>query len=420
MQRRARVTGRLVPLPVGTGAGPVADAMAALSAALDGSGAAVVPVPDGPAAAAVLAMARPDIDLEHGANGERVALVVPTSGSTGEVKGAMLTATALRESAAAGLDRLGGPGQWLLALPLTHVAGLQVLVRSLLAGVEPVTFERSRRFDPAAFAEGSSRLNGARRYTALVPTQLLRILDGPAAGRAALGSFDAVLVGGAALDEGKRDRAIAAGVRVVTTYGMSETCGGCVYDGVPLDGVDVIARPAAPIRIGGPMVFSGYRLRPDLTAAALAVEDGVRWHLTADHGEVDDSGRLVVLGRLDDLISTGGESVPPAAVESALASHPAVRDVVVLGVPDRDWGQRVVAVVVASATGPPDLGQLRAHAARTLGPHALPRRLVLVDEIPLLASGKPDRALLLRAEQSAPPGRVAHVSLSADAGSSAQ
>lgn len=403
MQRRARVTGRLLPLPVGTGAGPVADAMAAVSAALDGSGPAVVPVPDGPAAAAVLAMARPDVDLEHGTDGERVALVVPTSGSTGEAKGALITASALRASATATLDRLGGPGQWLLALPLTHVAGLQVLVRSLLAGVEPVTIERSQGFDPDAFAEGSSQLYGARRYTALVPTQLRRILDGPAAGRAALRSYDAVLVGGAALDDGLRNRAISDGVRVVATYGMSETCGGCVYDGVPLDGVDVIARPAAPIRIGGPVVFSGYRLRPDLTAAALAVEDGVRWHLSADHGEVDDSGRLVVLGRLDDLICTGGENVPPAAVESALASDPGVREVLVLGVPDRDWGQRVVAVVVASATGPPDLGQLREHAARALGPYALPRQLVLVDEIPLLASGKPDRTLLLRAAQSARP-----------------
>lgn len=388
------VTRRLVPLPVGPGGVLTAEALRAVSAALEGSGPALVPVPADAGGAAVLTMARPEAALEPGADGADVAVVVPTSGSTAEPKGVLLTAAALRASAAATLERLGGSGQWLLALPLTHIAGLQVLVRSLLVGVDPVELRRSGGFDPLDFAVATSQLQGPRRYTALVPTQLRRLLEGPAAGRAALCSYDAVLVGGASLDSGLHERALAAGVRVVATYGMSETCGGCVYDGVPLDGVRLQAAEDQPVRIGGPVLFSGYRLRPDLTAAALQVVAGMRWHRTGDVGRLDEAGRLHVVGRVDDLIVTGGEKVSPAAVERALASHPGVREVVVVGVPDPEWGQRVVAVVVPADAAPPVLAELRTHAATALAPYALPRQLVLVDELPLLASGKPDRARL--------------------------
>jgi O-succinylbenzoic acid--CoA ligase len=324
----------------------------ALEGALAG-GEPVLPVPTDPAAAArVIAALRPDEPLEHA----DTCLVVPTSGSTGVPKGVLLTADQLRASAFATLDRLGGPGTWDLQLPVTHIGGIQVLVRGLLA-------------------------TGPRRYTALVPTQLRRALAAGAPPTA----YDAVLLGGAAADPTLLEAAAAAGVRVVTTYGMSETAGGCVYDGVPLDGVTVDV--ADRIRLTGPVVAQGYRLRPDLTAESFV--DGT--FVTGDVG-VLEGARLRVLGRADDLIITGGENVAPLAVEAALREHPAVVDVAVLGVPDEEWGQRVVAVVVLRA--PLDLAAARDHVAARRARVAAPRQLVGVDTIPLLATGKPDRAAL--------------------------
>lgn len=367
-----------------------------ISDALNGDRPALVPVPRGPAGKAVRAMAQPDVPLEEGADGEPVVLVVPTSGSTGTPKGVLLTRSALEHSAIATHHRLRRPGQWLLALPLTHIAGLQVLIRSLYSGLQPVSMDLTKGFDPLRFAVAEGEMGGShRRYTSLVPTQLRRLLDGPIEGREALAGFDAVLVGGAVLDPALRSRAVAAGVRVVTTYGMSETCGGCVYDGTPLEDVEAcVPDEGGPIRLGGPVVFSGYRLRPDLTAAALQVEDGVRWHVTADTGWFDASGCLQIRGRLDDVVVTGGEKVAPGAVESALAFSPDVREVVVVGVPDADWGERLVAVVVPSGSSAPDLATLRTFAARNLPPYALPRQLVVVARIPTLRSGKPDRRSL--------------------------
>ena len=162
-----------------------------------------------------------------------------TSGSTGRPRLVVLRPAALRASAAATAARLGGPGRWLLALPADHVAGVQVVVRALLAGAPPVVQDLRGGFRPAGFAAATARLGPGRRYTSLVPTQLLRLLDAGGAALDALLGYDAVLVGGAALDAGLRARAEAAGVRVVATYGMTETAGGCVYDGVPLDGVRI-------------------------------------------------------------------------------------------------------------------------------------------------------------------------------------
>jgi O-succinylbenzoic acid--CoA ligase len=341
-----------------------------LAAALDGSGPALLPYPAGPAAAGIVAAMQPAVPLER----DDVALVVPTSGSTGEPKGALLTATALRHSARATLERLGGPGQWLLALPVTHIAGLQVLVRSLLSGIEPALLDLDRGFSVEGFAEATRQLDATGpRYTALVPTQLRRLID---AGTD-LTSYDAILVGGAALD-------FTAPPTVVRTYGMSETCGGCVYDGRPLDGVDARIEPDGRISLGGPVVFAGYRLRPDLTAEALV--DGR--HITQDLGRWADQ-RLEVLGRADDVIVTGGVNVPAALVERVLAGHPRVRAVAVVGVPDDEWGQRVVAVV--HARGPVTVEELRAFAADRLEDAALPRTCVAVNELPMLASGKPDK-----------------------------
>ena len=355
--------------------------MPALAAALDGAGPALLPLPTGGGRGALLAALDPAQPLE----GDDVALVVPTSGSTGEPKGAMLTAAALRHSARATHDRLGGPGQWLLALPVIHVAGLTVLVRSLEARTRPEVLDLYGGFSVSAFVAATARLApGVRHYTALVPTQLRRLLDAGAD----LSTYDGVLVGGAALSPSLHRTAVEAGVRIVTTYGMSETCGGCVYDGEPLDGVTVRLRDDGRVEIGGPVVFAGYRLRPDLTAAALV--DGR--HVTQDLGRWSADGRLEVLGRADDVIVSGGVNVPAALVERVVAGHPGVAACAVVGRPDPEWGERVVAVVQpVDWSSAPDVESLRAFAADALEPAALPREVVTLGLLPVLDSGKPDK-----------------------------
>jgi len=344
-----------------------------LRAALDGRQPLAV-LPDGPppVVEAARAALRPAEPLEPGAD-----LVVVTSGSTGGGRGVLLPASAVRASAAATLDRIGGPGSWLLALPVSAIAGLQVLARGILSG-RPVT--RLRRDEPLTAAV--ARMPAGRRYTSFVPTQLRRFLDTEPD---ALRGFDAILVGGAATDSALRRRARDAGVRIVTTYGMTETAGGCVYDGVPLDGVRV--RVADGIELAGPTLALGYRLDPAATQAAFA--DG--WFRTRDAGLLDDDGRLTVTGRLDDVVISGGVNVAPAAVESALREHPQVVDAVVFGRPDDAWGQRVVAVVVPAAGTTPELGDLRAWVSARLGAPAAPRQLHVLDALPLLHTGKPDR-----------------------------
>jgi O-succinylbenzoic acid--CoA ligase len=338
-----------------------------VAAALDGTGPPLLPTTD----PRVVAAMRPHEPLEH----DDVVVVVPTSGSTGEPKGALLTAQNLRTSAAATAERLGGHGQWLLAIPTTHVGGLQVLVRSVLAGTEPVVLDGPTTVE--AFEAAAARLTAPRRYVSLVPTQLARLVGSPA-----LRDFDAVLLGGAAAPPALLDRARGDGVRVVTTYGMSETSGGCVYDGVPLAGVRVDVGDR--IRLTGPVVARGYRLRPDLTGEHFAGDT----FTTSDVGRWDGD-RLVVAGRADDVVVTGGEKVAPAAVEAALAAHPLVAEVAVVGVPDEEWGQRVRAVVVLR--GPLTLEDAREHVAARLSRVAAPRELVVVDALPLLPSGKIDR-----------------------------
>ena len=312
-----------------------------------------------------------------------VAVVVSTSGTTGEPKGAMLTSAALTASASASHDRLGGPGGWLLALPAYHVAGFQVLVRSVVAGIAPVAI--SAGFDEAELDSAVAAMGPGRRYASLVAAQLDKALLSVRA-TAALASLDAVLIGGGPMPAGLRERALAAGVPVVRTYGMSETAGGCVYDGVPLDGVQVRIDDGRVV-IGGATLAKGYRnpVQPDPFA-----EPG--WFRTDDLGAVDDSGVLTVLGRVDDAISTGGLTVLPQLVEAALATHAAVADCLVFGVPDERLGQRVVAaVVVAPGRAAPALAELRSHVASRLAATAAPREVHIVDEIPRRGIGKVDR-----------------------------
>jgi O-succinylbenzoic acid--CoA ligase len=225
----------------------------------------------------------------------------------------------------------------------------------------------------------------------LVPTQLQRLLaDDDAPARESLASYDAVLVGGAATPQALLSRAREAGIKVVTTYGMSETCGGCVYDGLPLSGVGVGFDGNGRIRLSGPTIAAGYRLRPDLTRAVFGT-DGFR---TGDLGRWDDGGRLQVVGRADDMIISGGEKIAPAAVEAVLAAHPAVAEVAVLGAPDPEWGERVIALVRLHAGALLTLDDAREHVASGLSRVAAPRELHVLESLPVLASGKPDRALL--------------------------
>jgi len=324
---------------------------------------------------------------------EAPPLTVRTSGSSGEPKEVALSRRAVTSSAAAALDRLGGPGQWVLALPPHYVAGLQVVVRSVLTGTSPVVLA-----DHAGIAAAAAALTHQRRYLALVPTQLHRMLAGrsqpqPHPHPHPLAGFDAVLLGGAAADPALLARARRHGVRVVTTYGMSETCGGCVYDGVPLEGVEVSCRDDARVMIRGSVLFDGYVDRPAVTADVL--QDG--WLSTPDLGRLDELGRLEVLGRADDVAVSGGVNVPLSAVEQRLLTHPAISQAAVVGVPDAEWGTRVLAVLVAApGTEPPGLPELRDFVG-ALHPRAWsPRQVEFTDALPLLESGKVDRLSLQR------------------------
>jgi O-succinylbenzoic acid--CoA ligase len=357
--------------------------LTALDEVLNGRAAALVPVGADRSALAALRVGE-HID-------DDVALVVTTSGTTGAPKGALLTAAALTASAAATHERLGGPGHWLLALPPYHIAGIQVLVRSLLAGTVPVELDVSTGFDINQLPCLVDELGAGRRYTALVATQLAKALGDPAA-TAALARLDAVLVGGGPAPRPILDAAARAGVRVVRTYGMSETAGGCVYDGVPLDGVTVRVGADGRIALGGPTLAKGYRNPPDPDPF-----DEPGWFRTDDIGVVDDSGMLTVLGRVDDAISSGGLTVLPQPVEAALRTHPAVAECAVFGLADERLGQRVVAaIVVADGCDAPSLDALRAHVMQTLDHTAAPRELHVVDALPARGIGKVDRSALVR------------------------
>lgn len=313
-----------------------------------------------------------------GAADEPEPLIVETSGSTGHPKRVMLSRRAMLASANATHERLGGPGRWLLTLPVSYVAGLQVVIRSLLAGHDPAATT-----DTAGHRSFAQAARGCD-YVSLVPTQLVRLLETDAE---VLAGFDTVLLGGGPIDPALRSAAEGLGVHVVATYGSSETSGGCVYDGVPLDGVQLEVSDGKPIRIGGPTLFDGYAGDPGLTAEALV--DG--WFVTSDVGRMIN-GRLQVLGRVDDVVISGGVNVPTPAVAERLRAHLVVEAVEVLGVADPEWGHRVVAFVV---------GDLGLDAARdwvaVQHPRTwAPREVVHLSALPHLPNGKIDRMALRR------------------------
>lgn len=322
-----------------------------------------------------------------------VALVIATSGTAGTPKLVEFDAAAVGAAVAGSIGALGATAEdpWLSCLPLAHVGGLLVPLRARALGA-PVTV--LPRFDLEGMA-------GAReaRFTSVVPTMLLRMLE---AGLS-LSAYRAILVGAAAMAPELRDRAVATGAPVVQTYGLTETCGGIVYDGRPFPGVEVRIDPAtSAIELRSPTLMRGYRFAPD-SSATVVTPDG--WLRTADAGRLEPGGTLHVLGRLDDLIKTGGERVWPEPVEAVLRRLPGVAEVAVIGRPDPEWGERVTAVVVpADGLEPPTLEGLRDGARRRLPGYALPRELLLVPgPLPRSASGKVRRAALRRAADRAEP-----------------
>ncbi|VXB99974.1 O-succinylbenzoic acid--CoA ligase [Arthrobacter sp. 9AX] len=389
-----------------TGAPNIEPALKALAAALHGEGPAVELSVDGDGQLVVGHVETPGCD-------DAVA-VVRTSGSTGTPKATILTVESLAASSMSTALALKGEGQWLLALPVQYVAGIQVLVRSLFAGTRPWVMDMSGGFTPEAFTAAALELTDKIRFTSLVPTQLQRLLHEPSPDTmAVLRRFNAILLGGAPASAALLAAAADAGVRVVTTYGSAESSGGCVYNGFPLEGVSVRVEADGRILLGGDTIAAGYLETPDEGSATFFEEDGVRWFRTSDLGSINDDGRLTVLGRADDVIISGGIKVSAAHVQEELEKSDAVTAAFVAGVPSAEWGQAVAAYVAVAGSGPEQdpaetggsLGS-RDHAVvleqewhRTLGILA-PKTVLAAPSLLMLPNGKPDR-LAMAAELNA-------------------
>ncbi|PRZ39093.1 O-succinylbenzoic acid--CoA ligase [Antricoccus suffuscus] len=372
--------------PLWFGGTPTAADVARVAGVLDDPAGALLPLSadDRGHGDRVLQAAQVESALETGEDDPRdpTVLGIATSGSTGVPKIVLLSRSALVASGEATAARVGGHGQWNLCLGLTHIAGVQVVLRSALAGTAPVRCPAGGPDFPAAFARTTNEMTGGRRYVSMVPTQLRRLLDDPDS-RIALTSYDAILLGGAAADPALLAQARALDIRIVTTYGMSETSGGCVYDGVPLDGVRTLLGEAGQITLAGPVVARGYR-----HGARLADNPFIAGKFrTSDVGAMAGN-ELQVLGRSDHLINTGGEKVAPAVVEAAMRELPGITDVAVVGVPDVEWGEVVAALVVAP--GDVDLDAVRRELTGRVPTAALPKKLVTVAAIPRMGIGKLD------------------------------
>ncbi|SDT00785.1 O-succinylbenzoic acid--CoA ligase [Brevibacterium siliguriense] len=346
-------------------------------------------------------------------HGTAPALILFTSGSTGKAKAVALSAHALTASARATERFLSGPGDWHLCLPVNHIAGFQVELRARLAGRAPVR-AASAKFTAQSFATDVNalieRAGDRPTFTSIVPTQLHRILEDSPATEAA-GRISHILLGGAAISPSLLDRADAAGLKIVRTYGMSETAGGCVYDGVPFDQVEVTITEAGTIDLSGPVVADGYvEIAPDGTIApvdspALTVDEaGRRIMHTSDLGRID-SGVLSVLGRVDDIIVSGGTNVSPHALEAGLLpswQKAGIAEMLVTWVPDEEWGKLIVALVRLADNGGVIAENPRESAQRLnaldhgMTGQLLPQLVFPVAEIPNRSIGKPDRRAAAR------------------------
>ena len=341
---------------------------------------------------AIVDRARPSLLLDgRGAvvltDGLRVApdtaIVLATSGTAGSPRVVELERSAVESAVLGSAASLGeAPGaSWLCCLPVSHVGGLLVLMRGVIGGV---AVEVHPGFDPGAVAAADAD------HVSLVPTMLRRLLEAGAD----LSRFRSILVGGAGLADEIAGSARAAGARIVTTYGLTETCGGIAFDGRLAAGAAARVGPEDELQLAGPTLMSGYLGDPVATASAFTL-DG--WLRTGDAGWIDEDGRVHVRGRLDERIRSGAETVWPQEVESALREHPKVAEVAVGARADHEWGQHVVAFVVPSTVDdPPTLEELRDHAAERIARFKAPRELVLLAELPRTASGKIRRAELRR------------------------
>lgn len=339
---------------------------------------------------------------------ERPLAVVFTSGTSGSPRGVVLSRRAFAAAAAASEANLGWQEEdrWLLALAPAHVGGLSILIRCLLA-------RRCLVLPGARNAAGLARTMSEQRVTlvSLVPAMLAALLDLEPTWQPAP-HLRAVLLGGAAASPRLLARAADLGIPVLTTYGLTECCSqvttqragtvnrGELGAGPPLPGVELAIRADNAIAVRSPQLLSAY------LPAHPEPLDPEGWLVTGDVGRLDAAGNLHVLGRLDDLIVTGGEKVAPLEVEAALLECPGVSAACVAGAPDPFWGQVVGALVVPAPGSPPlDLALVRGFLTRHLASYKHPRRLVPVAEIPLTAAGKPDRAAAARLLAGASSGR---------------
>jgi len=346
---------------------PVTQILAALDRALNYEGPAIT-------------ICSPDAPFPELFAPPEIALVVVTSGSTGNPRRVALTGAALRASARATHRFLGAEkGQrWVLRLPLTHIAGAMVLVRSLELESVPLVDESPE----------------SPYFESIVPTQIHRAITRDATLLKSLQKAKAVLVGGAPLSEELMNKSKALGINVITTYGMSETAGGCFYNNEPLQGVKVRINRESRIEIAGPMLASGYLGDIGLLEPSESFQDG--WFKTTDLGHLDADTKLQILGRSDDVIVTGGMKVSLFEVEEIIRAYPGVADVLCSARPDEEWGQRIIAGIVADSRLP--LADLRDFVGTKIGRYAAPRAIVWLQAIPMRGIGKPDRGALATME----------------------
>jgi O-succinylbenzoic acid--CoA ligase len=297
------------------------------------------------------------------------AIVIPTSGSTGTPKDVALSASALQASARASHEYLGAQTgeRWSLLLPITHIAGINVLVRAIELGTEPIDMDLDAEF------------------TAIVPTQLHRALHGEEKLLRHLKNAKAVLVGGAASSSSLLEQANSVGITTITTYGMSEMSGGCIYNNAPLKGVEVRIGDDSSIQLAGPMQAMGYLNAVDLWNKST---DG-KWFITSDSGEIRGD-KIFVMGRLDDQINSGGKKISLSVVDNFLHDKFPRQRFASLALADSEWGDKLVLVVDGSM----DPGMIKEALRAEFGSHAVPKEILFNKQIPLISIGKPDRKKL--------------------------
>ena len=321
---------------------------------------------------------KPVIDSLPAEVPDNIACVVESSGSTGIPKRISISTEALLHAARSGQERLGPLGQWLLALPINFIAGQQVLIRSLLADQQPVIMNTALPFTAEAFMRSAMLMTNQIRYTSLVPTQLAKLISEAEKSKdmlTALKSFRAILVGGQSTPEELRQKALDLGIKVVVSYGMTETAGGCVYDGVPLEGVRLKIAPDSRLLISGKTLAEG--------------QDD--WIFTNDLAELSSDGKLNIIGRADRVIISGGIKLSLERVEYLGSELPGVSEIAAVPLEDETWGQRVGIAYIGSPEVADDIANQLAHL---LGPAGKPIRVIRVDKLPKLLTGKSDNRLI--------------------------